>query len=145
VLTDLLGRLLGRKGVDWYRELHRYKYQVLKDVKYDTKWALSEHITSDAGLVHLSPGGMLWVRRNYCWDGPSGPTLDTSSAMRASLIHDALYQLMREGKLGGSWREPADAILRRVAVEDGMWRWRAKFWERMVNRHAAFAAEPDAK
>ena len=40
--------------------------------------------------------------------------------MRGSLVHDALYQLMREGLLDLGWRETADQELRRVCLEDGM-------------------------
>jgi hypothetical protein len=41
--------------------------------------------------------------------------------MRGSLVHDALYQLMREGLLDPEqWREPADSLLRAICREDGM-------------------------
>ena len=39
------------------------------------------------------------VRRGYAWDGASGPTIDTKDSMKATLIHDVLYQVMREGGL----------------------------------------------
>lgn len=41
--------------------------------------------------------------------------------MRGSLVHDALYQLMRENHLDEDrWRPTADDILRRLCREDGM-------------------------
>jgi hypothetical protein len=49
--------------------------------------------------------------------------------MRGSLVHDALYQLMRRepGKLPASeWRDEADSELRRICRRDGMsrvWAW----------------------
>jgi len=148
VLSRLLGRLLRPEGPTWYRELHRYKYQSLIEVRYETGWALSESVTSSHGWVHLGAGGLLTIQRGYCWDGPSGPTFDTHNSLRASIIHDALYQLMRERLLSLGYRRPADRILRVVAIEDGMWGWRAKLWERTVNRYAESSALPpggDAK
>ena len=47
--------------------------------------------------------------------------------MRGSLVHDALYQLMRRGLLNYKEdREPADRILYQICREDGMSRIRAK-------------------
>ena len=41
--------------------------------------------------------------------------------MRGSLVHDALYQLMRQGHLDPEeHREIADEELRRICQEDGM-------------------------
>ena len=45
--------------------------------------------------------------------GASGPTLDTDDTMELdSLVHDALYQLMREGCLPQSARKAADKLMR---------------------------------
>lgn len=62
----------------------------------------------------------LSVYAGYSWDGPSGPTLDTVDFLRASLVHDALYQLLREGVLPAAARADADRILREISAEDGM-------------------------
>lgn len=43
--------------------------------------------------------GSLVIYKGYEWDGPSGPAIDTDNFMDGSLIHDLLYQLMREGHL----------------------------------------------
>jgi len=59
--------------------------------------------------------------KGYAPDGPSGPTLDTANFMRGSLVHDTLYQLMREGLLNHNLpREAADRILQSLYREDGM-------------------------
>jgi hypothetical protein len=60
------------------------------------------------------------ISKGYAWDGPSGPTIDTGNFMRGSLIHDALYQLMRTGNLPTSFRERADLLLRKTCIDDGM-------------------------
>lgn len=64
--------------------------------------------------------GKLSIRKGYAWDGPSGPTIDTKNFMRGSLVHDALYQLMRAGELPQSCRAEADRLLYVMCREDGM-------------------------
>jgi len=50
------------------------------------------------GFVSLEPNGAFWIGQYYAWDGATGIP-DTKPALKASLVHDALCQLMREGKL----------------------------------------------
>lgn len=92
--------------------------------------------------VTLDPDGTLRIRAGYCWDGASGPTLDTRDSMRASLVHDALYQLMRLGLLPQSLRGAIDRIFRRICKEDGMWSPRAQLWYMAVRTFAQLAADP---
>ena len=41
--------------------------------------------------------------------------------MRGSLVHDALYQLMRNNFISKvKWRKSADRELRKICLEDGM-------------------------
>jgi len=63
--------------------------------------------------------------------------------MRGSLVHDALYQLMREGALPIVYREEADRLLRRICIEDGMSRLRAAWVLRGVRLGGASSAAPD--
>ena len=98
----------------WYRKFpHRYKYQTLAEKVYETGWTLPrrQSIRSSNGWVHLAGDGQLTIKRGYCWDGASGPTFDTPSTMLASLVHDALYQLMRECLLPQDYRIRADICL----------------------------------
>ncbi|MDH3345874.1 MAG: hypothetical protein OEL75_01675, partial [Kiritimatiellaceae bacterium] len=62
-----------------------------------------------------------------------------------SLVHDALYQLMREGFLPESCREDADQELHRICREDGMCRFRAWYVLLGVRKGAGFAASPEAR
>lgn len=87
--------------------------------------------------------GLLTVRAGYCWDGASGPTFDTKNTFTASLIHDALYQLMRENALERTHRERADRILYEILRSRGMSRFRAKMWHRAVEKGAEDSAEYD--
>lgn len=85
-----------------------------------TEDIITEYITLDKdGTIHIAKG--------YAWDGPSGPTIDTKSFMRGSLVHDGFYQLMRMGLLPRTFRDSADRELQRMCIEDGMWRIRAWF------------------
>ena len=88
--------------------------------------------------------GTLIAYKGYAWDGPSGPTIDTKSFMRGSLVHDALYQAMREGLLDRSYREKADQILYDLCRADGMSRFRAWYVYRFVRMFGAKNVLPSA-
>lgn len=95
-----------------------YKYQLVDDYVVATKVIPKAFVL--APLLRLDTEGTLYIRAGYAWDGPSGPAIDTKNFMRGSLVHDALYQLMREGHVGQEWRKAADEELRRICLEDGM-------------------------
>jgi len=101
-----------------------YKYQL--DAPYTCKVAVTPFKHVSTKYIELSTRGELTIHAGYAWDGPSGPTIDTKTFLRGSLVHDVLYQLMRDGWLMSTkWRETADVELRRLCLEDGMWRIRA--------------------
>ena len=80
----------------------------------------------------------LKIKNAYAWDGPSGPAIDTKSFMRGSLVHDALYQLMREKHLDRKlWRPYVDKLLRKICLEDGMSKFRAWYVYHGVRLFAA--------
>jgi hypothetical protein len=117
-----------------------YKYQTYHD------YSLQTQITGydvDTEFIKLTPWGMLTIWRGYAWDGASGPTMDTKSSMRGSLVHDALYQLLREEKISQHYRKLADEMLRDICIEDGMWAWRARLWYSGVRRLAMSAANAE--
>jgi len=66
----------------------------------------------------------LLVRSGFAWDGP-WPLPRLRCLLRASLVHDALYHLMRAGKIPWCSRQFADAVFRKLAVEDGAPPWLA--------------------
>lgn len=75
----------------------------------------------DTDFIWLGDGSLLILRKGYAWDGPSGPAIDTRNFMRGSLIHDALYQLIREGHLDKNvYRILADKALYQTCRNDGM-------------------------
>jgi hypothetical protein len=71
-------------------------------------------------FVGLAADGVLTIAADYAWDGASGPVPQTRRVMRASVIHDALYQLMREHELAPAWRKAADQVFRDTCIADGM-------------------------
>lgn len=96
-----------------------YKYQLHADYTVAIPIQPGKPALSD--YIILTIDGQLTIKKGYAWDGPSGPTIDTLNFMRGSLVHDALYQLMREKLLDREkYREEADKLLQAMCVEDGM-------------------------
>jgi len=121
-----------------------YKYQLAADASFTTQIHPLDDIKTE--YIELTEHGFLTIKAGYCWDGPSGPTLDTKSFMRGSLAHDALYQLMRENEISHSVnRKRADRLLRELCIEDGMWRIRAAWVYRGVRVGAGGAARNGRK
>ena len=81
----------------------------------------------------LEESGMLHVWKGYAWDGASGPTYDSKSSMRASMVHDVFCQAMRDNRLDYTrWQNTINAFFKAQCIEDGMWAWRAAVWHAAV-------------
>lgn len=97
-----------------------YKYRLCQDYRIQIEPRVPPFIDVD-NILFLSPDGWLVVKAGYAWDGSSGPTIDTPSNMRASLLHDVLFQLMRLGKLAyKKWIGYTNRLFRSMCLEDGM-------------------------
>jgi hypothetical protein len=118
-----------------------YKYQLNRT--YVGKVDIFPKEQIDTNYINLSFNGLLIIDKGYAWDGPSGPTIDTKNFMRGSLVHDALYQLLRMKLLPQDNRQVADNELHRICLEDGMSRLRAWYVHRGVRLGAGFAASPE--
>lgn len=127
-----------------YRKLHKYKYQLLEPYTIKTNLKPEKEIREEvARYLTLSPDGVLSIGEHYAWDGPSGPTIDTKDFMRGSLVHDALYQLMREKVLSDEkHRKRADEILREICRQDGMCSLRAWYVYQALRIFAGSCARP---
>lgn len=75
--------------------------------------------------VTLAEDGWIWVRKGYVFDYGSGPAIDDPAMVYASLIHDALYELMQAGQLPWSERKKADQLLRKMLRHAGASKLRA--------------------
>ncbi len=126
-----------------FRNLKRYKYQLIKYYRHQTPIKIKRSVKIK-GFVKLSSKGLLVVSKGYAWDGPSGPTIDTKDFMRGSLVHDALYQLIRMKRLSMSERKQADKLLRQMCREDGMGWFRAFYVYWGLRIFARSAAKPRA-
>jgi hypothetical protein len=120
-----------------------YKYQRVEE--YSVAVIIRPAVPIDMDYIALTPDGLLTVKKSYAWDGPSGPTFDTKNFMRGSLVHDALYQLMRDGYLPATFREQADLELHRICREAGMSKFRAWYVLLGVRKGAGFSVTPEAR
>jgi hypothetical protein len=120
-----------------------YAYQLR--APYVTKLEIRPPHGCGTDWITLDVDGNLTIRAGYAWDGASGPTIDTKDSMRASLVHDALYQCIRLGLLDESFREAADNIFQRMCREDGMFGPRAWLWYHAVRIFAKPATDPAAE
>ena len=73
-----------------------YKYQLAAPELFKTSFLSNVQIRIER--ITLEPDGVMIVAEGYAWDGASG-IVDRRTNLRASCGHDALYQLMRMGKL----------------------------------------------
>ncbi len=126
----------------YYRSLRKYKYELLED--YVIQVYEFQHQEVETPFFKLERDGKLTIRRGYCWDGPSGPTIDTANFMRGSLVHDALYQMIRERILEEAevCRGLADGVLWAICLDDGMSRLRAWYVYTCLRVFGAKAARP---
>lgn len=100
-------------------ESKRYKYILQADYECQTGIKLPKAVFNPYISMHVD--GKIIIKTGYAWDGPSGPAPDIKSLMRASLVHDALYQLMRESLIDyKTTRKNADRLLRDMSKEDGL-------------------------
>ena len=111
-----------------YRE--GYKYQLAESVVIQTP-VKGYDVSSEFYTLHRN--GILYIRAGYAWDGASGPTWDTKSSMRGSLIHDVFCQLMRRREVDYKlWHSVVNEFFKELCLEDGMWSARASLWASAV-------------
>ncbi len=101
-----------------------YKYQLEKDFVINIGLI---GFYFNTPFIDLDSDGRLLIKKGYAWDGPSGPALDTKDFMRGALVHDALYQLMRDHGLDRKHRSTADSIMKDLCLTDGMSKVRAYY------------------
>ena len=104
-----------------HRELTFYKYQMLERYSYPVELP---DASNNRSYVWIKDG-ILWIKEGYAWDGASFPAINTLNFRQGSLVHDALYQLMREGDLGVKYKDYADRLLVDICRDDGMNKFRA--------------------
>jgi hypothetical protein len=81
------------------------------------------YATSDI-YYSIDPNGVLIVKKGYAWDGASG-AIDTKTNIRASLLHDALCQMIGNDELPIQALSDANRLYRDICLADGMSKFRA--------------------
>ena len=125
-----------------YRKLKRYKYQLVEP--YILEIGIMGYAV-ETPFLKLEDNGLLEIKKGYAWDGPSGPTIDTLNFMRGSLVHDALYQLIRMEHLPFRYKEYADLLLQKICLEDGMSNFRANYVYQGVKIFGGAASKPGSE
>lgn len=86
-----------------------------------------QHVLTFSAFDHKQVPGLwaeivddkLIIAKGYAWDGAStGLPWTPKKWLRPSLVHDALYQLIREGQLPMERREDADMIFYQLLREN---------------------------
>jgi hypothetical protein len=104
-----------------------YSYKLVKQFKIK----VPIRVNAESKFIHLRDG-TLTIDEGYTWDGPTGsPDLDKE--MRASLVHDALYELVRNGHLSKDLIPEMNKIFEEIDLEDGDGGFRAEFMYRFEN------------
>jgi hypothetical protein len=118
-----------------------YKYQLAETTRVVLPVAFPNSMTMESEFATVE-GSVLTIKAGYAWDGPSGPTVDTRNFMRGSLVHDALYQLIRASLLPYWMRDTADRLLYMHIREDGMCWARANWIYWAVRWFGKYSADP---
>jgi hypothetical protein len=130
------------KGYIRYRS--DYKYQLAEGFAISISIKPKSDIKTE--FIDLDTDGNLTVKKGYSWDGPSGPVKDTNDNMRASLVHDALYQLMRNKELNSrTHRKAADQEFKDICKADGVSNFLASVYYKALRKFGKPAASPENK
>ena len=93
-----------------------YKYQLHET--YAIKTGI-EGFSCKTDFLHLFVDGTLVMYKGYAWDGATG-IYDFEFVIRGSLVHDALYQLIRLGLLPENMKKKADILFSEICKESAM-------------------------
>ena len=95
-----------------------YKYALSED--YEHRLSFDSEASILSGKIELE-GDLLILRSGFGWDGASGPAIDTKDSLRASAVHDALWQLMDERMLDPElYKRLVDYEFSKILEEDGV-------------------------
>ena len=113
-----------------------YRNQLVRAVAFHLPERLWPDEFVELEYISLDAAGVLVISKGYAWDGASGPTADwpAKQIVVPSLIHDALCQLGRAGKMRSvaDHRKHTDRLFYDLLRERGMNIIRAAIWYRGV-------------
>lgn len=119
-----------------------YKYQLAETYTIQTEIIGYEY---KSNFLSISKTGLLTIELGYAWDGASGPTKDDKTNMESSLVHDALYQLMRQEAIPRSYQKYADKLFKELCLKKGMGKFRAWYYHFGLQNFGKYANNPKNK
>jgi hypothetical protein len=119
-----------------------YVYQVAEDYQQILPFAPKRAIKTD--FIKFFPDGRLIIKKGYAWDGASCFP-DLNSIIKPSLVHDALYQLLRHRHLSPDYKDKADRLLQDMCKKSGMSTWMAWCVYQGVKWGGGSASNPENK
>lgn len=111
-----------------YRDIGGAK-QLCSEFVFELPYNTGKKFTK--GFIDVN-GKIVTVKIGYVWDGASGPTIDTSDSVCASLGHDVMYELIGSGDISMDNKEGADFWFYERLIQDGMPQFRAFYWYKAV-------------
>ncbi len=117
-----------------YRELKGYKYELMAAIKIKVDLPDITLLNNAINPYIRLRNGILTGKKHYHWDGSSVPfkkyvpkwLWDSDKYCKiASLFHDILCQLIREGLLDKKYKPYIDKLYRTMLIEGGMSKWQA--------------------
>ena len=115
-----MSKITDPEGIGFYwEEIDHKKYKYRTTRRYLIYLNFESDYLINAKFYRFIEYGLLEIKEGYKWDGASGPSVDTINTMRASCVHDVLYQMIRRGELELRFKKDADLELKRIMIEDG--------------------------
>jgi len=109
-----------------------YKYYLEETVSVQTSLR-PEQSAIIPGYIFLGVDGKIIIYSRYAWDGATGGVNFKGNRL-AVLVHDAIYQLIREGLIDARIKEFADRDLRDTMIFYRSYKWVANFFYFCVSK-----------
>jgi len=118
----------------------QYKYYLEETVEVQTSLRPVQSAIVP-GYIFLGLDGKMIIYRRYAWDGITNGVNFKSNRI-PGLVHDATYQLIREGLIDLSLKEQSDKDLRDMMIAEGSWKFVSNFFYFCVSKFGnAFATK----
>lgn len=111
----------------------KYPYQLVEAYSYELPDSWPRRLdTIITPYLALTTSHVIIMDKSYAWNG-ADMTWDTARNIRASLVHDALCQLIERGRLPFEpYRKLADQAFYQICREDGVWWITAQMYYRSI-------------
>jgi hypothetical protein len=114
-----------------YEKRKFYKFVLLESLQLAIPF-LDKKFKIETKFFKLE-NSILYIYKGYAWDGPSFVPLFYKKMMYASLVHDVLYQMIRDCGLFLTYKDEADELFYNICLNDGVNPVMALFSYKMVD------------